>query len=169
MDKKQIITNWFDEYGDDIYQFFVYRVGMKDVEDLVQEVFIRALHHYESFQGNATPKSWLYSIARNLAIDEIRKKSRDRWKIFFVGEERKMDGIETPDDLLTRSEVNKELYKAIHKLKPSYRDVIILRGLKELSIQETATILDWKEEKVRLTYHRAKQTLKEKLGGSIYE
>ncbi|MBB2482931.1 RNA polymerase sigma factor [Bacillus sp. APMAM] len=66
MDSKKIISDWFHQYSDDIYQFFLYRIRPSDVEDLVQEVFIRAIKGLQSFQGNSSPKTWLFSIARNV-------------------------------------------------------------------------------------------------------
>lgn len=52
------------------------------------------------------------------------------------------------------------LQKALTELKPEFRNVIILRGLKEFSIKETAEILNWKESKVKTNYFRAMQKLK---------
>ncbi|MDG5786362.1 RNA polymerase sigma factor [Evansella sp. AB-P1] len=166
MENKRIIIKWFDLYSDDIYQFLIYRVGVKDAEDLVQEVFIRALKNIDSFQDEGKEKSWLYSIARNLAVDEIRKRSRNKWKTLLssdIGQEGTNEV--TPETILEKNEINIALYNGIHRLKPTYRDVIILKGLKELSVSETAAVLDWKESKVRLTYHRAKLALKRELGG----
>ncbi|PUB16677.1 RNA polymerase sigma factor [Paenisporosarcina sp. OV554] len=77
MGKNQQISLWFDLYSDVIYQFFLYRIGSSDVEDLVQVVFIQAIKSYDSFNEAASPKTWLYSIARHLAIDEIRGKKLD--------------------------------------------------------------------------------------------
>lgn len=169
MEINEIITDWFDKYCDDIYQFIVYRVGFSDAEDLTQEVFIRAIRSYDSFKGETSPKSWLLSIARNIAIDELRKRNRNKWKSAFLSitPSKEPTNKETPDYVLFKSEFNKELYDAIQLLKPQYRDVIVLKGLKELSVTETADVLGWKENKVRLTYHRAKKALKAELGGNL--
>lgn len=56
--------------------------------------------------------------------------------------------------------------KALLTLKPDYRNVVILRGLKEFSIKETAEVLNWKESKVKTDYHRAIKLLKESLSKS---
>lgn len=57
----------------------------------------------------------------------------------------------------------KVLQAALLTLKPDHRNVVILRGLKEYSIKETAEILYWKESKVKVDYHRALNLLKKKL------
>jgi RNA polymerase sigma-70 factor (ECF subfamily) len=80
---KSRISDWFYQYSNDVYQFLIYYLGSVDVEDMVQEVFIRAIKNEQSFQESSTPKTWLFSIARNLAIDEIRRKQEEESKICF--------------------------------------------------------------------------------------
>lgn len=153
------ISDWFHQYSNDLYHFFVYYLGSTDVEDLVQEVFIRAIKKQDSFQEKSSPKTWLFSIARHIAIDEIRRKQRGRVKEFIFKQSVDSYSTNTPEQVLEFNETNKELFKAIQTLKKSYRDVVVLRGIKELSVSETAEILNWKEEKVRLTFHRALKAL----------
>ena len=105
MSNKQVISKWFYLYSDDIYQFLFYRLSSKhhDVEDLVQEVFIRALRNLDRFKGEASPKTWLYSIAKNVAIDAIRKSKRDKWKWLLLIESEKVPEnvtMETPEEAL---------------------------------------------------------------------
>jgi RNA polymerase sigma-70 factor, ECF subfamily len=166
MEKNQQISQWFDLYSDDIYHFLYYRMGTQDVDDLVQEVYIRAIKSYDSFQGNSSPKTWLYSIARHLAIDEIRKKQRNKWKDILSFDSAHEPRTEcTPEHIIGLSEENLELVQAIHTLSSNYREILILRGVNGLNTTETAAILDWNENKVRSTYHRAKQLLMKKMGG----
>lgn len=90
------ISDWFYLYNKDIYHFLVYYIGSGDVEDLVQEVFIRAIKGFDSYQEQASPKTWLISIARHVAIDEIRRRKRLRMKqdVWFWDDETDM---ETPE------------------------------------------------------------------------
>jgi RNA polymerase sigma-70 factor, ECF subfamily len=153
------ISDWFHQYSNDLYQFLIYYLGSSDVEDLVQEVFIRAIKNMDSFEEKSSPKTWLFSIARHIAIDEMRRKQRSKIKnlIFLRNQESQVSN--TPESFLNLTETKRDLYKAIQQLKENYRDVIILRGIKDLSVEETAEILNWKEEKVRLTFHRAIKAL----------
>jgi RNA polymerase sigma-70 factor, ECF subfamily len=153
------ISDWFYQYSNDLYQFLIYYLGSSDVEDLVQEVFIRAIMNMDSFEEKSSPKTWLFSIARHIAIDEMRRKQRSKLKnmIFLRNQESQVSN--TPESFLNLTETKKDLYKAIQQLKENYRDVIILRGIKDLSVEETAEILNWKEEKVRITFHRAIKAL----------
>jgi RNA polymerase sigma-70 factor, ECF subfamily len=153
------ISDWFHQYSNDLYQFLIYYIGSSDVEDLVQEVFIRAIKNMDSFEEKSSPKTWLFSIARHIAKDEIRRKQRLKIKNLILMGNQEMQQSKTPESFLNLSETNKDLYNAIQQLKKNYRDVIILRGIKELSVEETAEILNWKNEKVRLTFHRAIKAL----------
>jgi RNA polymerase sigma-70 factor, ECF subfamily len=160
----EIIADWFDLYGNDVYHFLIYRVGPADAEDLLQEVFIKALKGFNGFKENSSPKTWLFSIARNLAIDESRKKKTKKWADTVpldTANEPKTDT--SPETILDLNESTKSIYQCIQLLKPNYQDVIILRGIKELSVQETASILKWSESKVKSTHHRAKIALHEEL------
>lgn len=174
MSNKQVISNWFYLYSDDIYQFLFYRLSSKhhDVEDLVQEVFIRALRNLDRFKGEASPKTWLYSIAKNVAIDAIRKSKRDKWKWLLLIESEKVPEnvtMETPEELYFISEEQKDLLNAIRSLKEAYQEVLIMRVIKELTVQETSAALGWTENKVRSTLHRARLALQAKLGGDDHE
>ncbi|QED46627.1 RNA polymerase sigma factor [Cytobacillus dafuensis] len=153
------ISEWFYEYSNDIYQFLIYYLGTSDVEDLVQEVFIRAIKSVDHFEGKSSPKTWLFSIARHVAIDEIRKRKRRKMKDILMMRPHEDEALNNPEKVFNMNETNQELHRVIQTLKSNYRDVIILRGIKELSISETANVLNWSEEKVRLTFHRAIKAL----------
>ncbi|WP_456273533.1 RNA polymerase sigma factor [Bacillus sp. AK031] len=162
-----IISEWFRQYSHDVFDFLVYYTGSLDVEDLVQEVFIKAFKGLKSYKGQSKPKTWLFSIARNVAIDEARKRKKKFWQATVPFDERlgPNDG-ETPEKILHQNEEKQELYRSIRKLKSSYRDVVLLRGIQNLSVAETAEVLNWKEGKVRTNYHRALKSLRKQEGGT---
>ncbi|MET3682905.1 RNA polymerase sigma-70 factor (ECF subfamily) [Alkalibacillus flavidus] len=170
MQKTTLISVWYERYSDELYNFLLYRVGKADVEDLLQEVFIRAYKGLDSFNGDANPKTWLYSIARNISIDEIRRRQRPKWKSMMPFESHHEPKTErTPEHVLELDEEKQAVYQAIQSLKPAFRDVLILRGIKEFSVREAADVLNWTENKVRSTYHRAKQKLADEIGGDPRE
>jgi RNA polymerase sigma-70 factor, ECF subfamily len=157
--KLERISSWFESYSDDIYHYLVYYTGRKDVEDLVQEVFLKAMRGVTNFKGTSSPKTWLISIARNTAIDEARKQKMLRF-VPFQDNSQTEEGKKLNPALI--SQVNDDyatLYEAISQLKKSYRDVILLRKISELSAKETAEVLNWKVDKVNLTLHRAMNAL----------
>lgn len=96
----------------------------------------------------------MFAIARSVAIDEKRKTKLINWlpDIFL---RHLVSPDKTPEESLELSENKRLLYDIINQLKRSYRDVLILRGIKGLSSKETAEVLGWSEAKVSLTLHRA--------------
>ncbi|MGP4107666.1 RNA polymerase sigma factor [Virgibacillus sp. L01] len=164
MDNKEIISDWFEKYGNDIYHFLIYRIGPVDAEDLLQEVFIKALRGFNSYQEKSNPKTWLFSIARNVAVDEVRKRKVRKWMSHIPLENtNEPETTFSPQSILDHEEEHQTIYRAIKQLKSNYQDVIILRGIKELSIAETADVLKWSKSKVRSTQHRARLALHEAL------
>lgn len=164
------VTEWFKAYHNDIFNFLVYYTGTMDVEDLVQEVFVKAVRNIHTFKGDSNPKTWLISIARNIAIDEgrkVRKEASKRNRLTqFIGLGRTQ---QSPEQIIGLSETKAELYAAMKTLKQTYYDVLMFRGINELSVVETAHALKWSENKVHLTYHRALKALEKKIGGNKYD
>ncbi|CDQ20333.1 RNA polymerase sigma factor [Halobacillus karajensis] len=156
MDNRKL-ESWYEEYSQDIFNFLVYYNQTDDVDDLLQEVFFKAWKKSCTFKGNSSPKTWLYSIARRVSIDNFRKQ---KLKNLFRLQEN-LEHVDTPEKRLMDKEEIIELHNAIKSLKRSYREVVICRGILELSINETAEILQWSNEKVNTTYHRAKLKLGE--------
>jgi RNA polymerase sigma-70 factor, ECF subfamily len=76
LDKEKMIEQLFIKYNSYIYHFFVYYTQSTDVDDLVQECFMKALKGIHKFEGKSDPKTWLVSIARRVAIDHHRGKRK---------------------------------------------------------------------------------------------
>ncbi|OCA91500.1 RNA polymerase subunit sigma [Bacillus sp. FJAT-27225] len=153
--------NLYHEYNQDLFNYLFFMIGNREqAKDIVHDAFARAFEKYESFNGD-NPKSWLYRIARNLAIDHIRRKKPFRYYFDFIpvipSNER------GPEQIVMFNETERHLYKAMHRLKHSYREVIVLRKIKELSVLETSQVLGWSENKVKVTLFRAMKELKKEL------
>ncbi|MEH7300281.1 sigma-70 family RNA polymerase sigma factor, partial [Neobacillus drentensis] len=64
----------YEKYHQDLFSFLYYLVNSREqAEDLIQEVYIRIFKSYGTFQGKSSEKTWLFSIARHVAIDSFRK------------------------------------------------------------------------------------------------
>ncbi|WP_281349682.1 RNA polymerase sigma factor [Ornithinibacillus caprae] len=74
-----------------------------------------------------------------------------------------------PNELMVQNELKELVHDAISKLKPTYRVVVILRGINELSIKETAEILQYSESKVKVNYHRALKDLRRRINIDVRE
>ncbi|MEC1155532.1 RNA polymerase sigma factor [Cytobacillus horneckiae] len=167
MSNKEIIREWYSLYADDIYNYLIYYLNDKsDVEDILQEVFIRAIRNLDNFKGNSHPKTWLIQIARNIAIDQSRKQKRLSNLFSKITNKHQTTSLETS---FIDNENILELYKNINRLPTKYREIVIMRGILELSTKEVSQITGNKESNINLLFHRAKLKLKENYfeGGSI--
>ncbi|MEH7437623.1 RNA polymerase sigma factor [Neobacillus drentensis] len=163
MERTHQIEKWFIDYEKDVTNYLVYYTGTTDVEDLVQETFLRAMRAINRFKNESSPKTWLISIARNTAIDFYRKKSSwNRLKQLINLESPKLREQGAEEKVVKKMEYTR-LYETINALKPNYRDVILLRGISELSSQEAGQVLGWSENKVNVTFYRAVKKLNERL------
>ncbi|MEK4231327.1 RNA polymerase sigma factor [Solibacillus sp. FSL H8-0538] len=148
----------------DVFRFLVCFSGnQNDAEDLTQEVFIRVLKNLPNFKSGNNLKTWIFSIAKHVAVDHYRKKKFI--SVFKNGFFTQLESNDKkPDEVLETAEMEQFVHEAISKLKPNYRAVVILRGINEFSIKETSEILQCSESKVKVDYHRALKDLKRKLG-----
>lgn len=159
MDAGRQVELWFHEYEKDITNYLVYYTESKDVEDLVQETFLKAFQSFGSFKFESTPKTWLISIARNAAIDFSRKRSV--WHNLNDKLVRKTSRKELSitEEIIIQKAESARLLEAINALKINYRDVVLLRGIADLSAEEAAQVLGWTDNKVNVTFHRALKKL----------
>ena len=156
--------------------------------DIVQEAHIKAYTKLEEFRGSTEFFPWLATITRNEAFMYLRKYKRevtmeDDVMQFFEHTETggKVDiqlgtQSELPDATLENTQLKKLIVKHIDKLPGDFRIVFVLRAVEQLSVKETAEILNIKEETVKTRYFRAKRILRSHLqkyldvvGMQIYE
>lgn len=166
--EKQKIQEWYQLYSDDIYRFILMMIGdHEQAKDLMHDTFLKAYNNFNTFQGKSSDKNWLYRIARNVTIDYMRKRKPIR---FMVESFATIPSQELcPEKICQLGNNEEQLYRALKKLKRSYQEVIILRKIKELSIQETAEVLDWNETKVKNTLFRGLEALKRQMVKEGYE
>ncbi|WP_409298012.1 RNA polymerase sigma factor SigX [Peribacillus sp. SCS-26] len=154
----------YDNYHQDLFQFLFYMVNNRETaEDLVQEVYIRVYKSYESFQGKSSERTWLYSIARNTAIDHFRKHKSWKQRLlenFDWGRNEIQDEQPLPEEFILEQEEFRLVYESLDRCTVDQKTVIVLRYIQELSISETAAVLGWTESKVKTTQHRALKNLK---------
>ncbi|MDX8364806.1 RNA polymerase sigma factor SigX [Cytobacillus sp. Hm23] len=159
-----VFQNFYEKYHQDIFQFLFYMVRNKEqAEDLVQEVYIKVLKSSDQFEGNSSEKTWLFSIARHVAIDYFRKQKGWKQKIIDSFDWHKQpvrDQTPLPEEIAVQNEEIQLMYKCLDKCTVDQRLVIVMRYLQSLSISETAEALNWTESKVKTTQHRALKVLK---------
>jgi len=159
-----VFDELYQKYHHDVFQFLFYMVRNKEqAEDLVQEVYIRVFKAHHRFEGKSSEKTWLFSIARNVAIDYFRKQKgwKDRLlEKFDWSTNQVKDNYPIPEEITVQNEEIRWIYSCLEFCTVDQRSVIILRYLQDLSISETAEALGWTESKVKTTQHRSLKVLK---------
>lgn len=154
----------YEKYHHDVFSFLYYMVKNREqAEDLVQEVYIRVLKSYDRFEGKSSEKTWLFSIARHVAIDSFRKQKGWKQRLidsFDWNKQDVKDQAPLPEDIALQNEQVQILYICLDKCTIDQRMVLILRYIQSLSIVETAQSLGWTESKVKTTQHRGLKVLK---------
>ncbi len=127
-------------------------------EELTQETFYRAFARQREFRGESDEVTWLCAIAKNLFIDEKRRLSRH-------GEipENLPDHGKSPAKTVEDRDSSFRIHLALHKLEEPHREVFELRVFGELSFREIGMIFGKTENWARVTYHRARIKLQERM------
>ncbi len=158
-------------FKDKVFQLCYRMVGNRhDAEDIAQEAFIRAYINIHTYDMNRKFSTWLYRIATNLSIDRLRKRKPD----YFLDAE--IEGTEgltmysqipsddlKPEEMVESLEFQEWIQKEINELPVSYRSVIVLKYIEELSLKEIGEILDLPIGTVKTRIHRGREALRKRL------
>jgi len=143
-----------------------------DAEDAAQEAFIKIYRNLKNFRGEAKFSTWVLTIARNEGLGWLRKRSsRPEEPLEPVLDESHgdftpallTDWREVPPEALERKELRDCLHHAVLSLPPIYREVVQLRDIDELDVQETADVLGITPGSVKVRLHRARIMLQKEL------
>ncbi len=140
----------------------IYRMlnDQNEAEDLVQETFLRVWTHRQDYDFSYCLSTWIYTIALNLAKNELRKRRKFK---FFSLLEMTEKGLELPDPKLGPSALGHMLEGAIGKLPGKYKEAFLLRDVEQLPYEEVAQILGVPLGTVKSRVNRARAVLKDEL------
>ena len=137
---------------------------------MTQETFLKAWRNLESFRSDASFSTWLYRLASNACLDQLRSARRRPVQSLTVadadGEEQTLevpDNAPSPEDSLICKEERELLQKAMGALDPQERQILTLRVVNDLSYTQIAEALDLKEGTVKSRLARARDHLRKKL------
>lgn len=156
MKSTEDVNRVMDAYADMVRRIcFVHLKNRHDTEDVFQNVYMKYLLYEGSFASSEHEKAWFARVTINACTDWLRALSRKKWvPLEVLSEERAV--LDEPSN---------EVLEAVLKLPEKYRDVIYLFYYEEYSAVEIAEILGKKENTVYTWLSRAKDILREKLGG----
>jgi RNA polymerase sigma-70 factor, ECF subfamily len=142
----------------------VYRLlGWSDeVEDVVQEVFLKVLKNLTHFRGQSSLETWLTTITVN-TCRSWRRKRLMRWDFLKRFQQRTSESLHVSPEPNPDSDMLRTVRRAVQKLPIRYREVIVLRYLEQLPTAQIAAILGLNLNTVNVRLNRARVQLKEKL------
>jgi RNA polymerase sigma-70 factor (ECF subfamily) len=139
---------------------FVAGVGERDsVDEVVQDTFVRAFGAIDSFRGESTFRTWLFTIARRLILDRRRSERRSR----VVATVEEGDAVTAFDalDTMVADESMARVRRAVEALSPRQKEIFTLRLEQGLSYKEIAELVGSTEGAARVHYHNAMRAVKE--------
>jgi RNA polymerase sigma-70 factor, ECF subfamily len=141
---------------------FVASLGEReDVDEVVQDTFVRAFGSLDAFRGESSLRTWLFTIARRLVLDRRRADRRNR-EVKAVQDADAASAYDALDGLIA-VESEGRIREAMGRLSPTQREVFTLRVTEGLSYKEIAEVVGTTEGAARVHYHNALRTVKEML------
>ena len=158
---QEAFAQLYEEHFDRIYRYVTLRIGDEmEAEDLTQQVFLNALRSISSFRWKGIPFSaWLFRIARNQAVDYLRKKKRTAAPL----DESLASSGDSPQLAAERKLDIERLLSATKQLTEAQREVISLRFTSELSIAQVAEVMGKSQGAVKALQHSAIVALRKAL------
>jgi RNA polymerase sigma-70 factor (ECF subfamily) len=153
---------FYDQYVTRIYRFVFIKVSNKQVaEDLTQEIFLKVWQHLVDKKDIQNFQAFIFRVARNSIIDYYRRAYRQELPLDYVDETKHEALIDDKTEDLDKSLDSEKLLKQLKSLKAEYQEVLLLRYVEDMSIEDIASILQKDKNNVRVLIHRATIKLKE--------
>jgi RNA polymerase sigma-70 factor (ECF subfamily) len=155
----QAATQLVRRHSDALARFAVSSGERTEIEELVQDTFVRAFSSIDSFRGESSFRTWLFTIERRLMLDRRRAERREPVVVAVepsdaVTEYNALDG-------LIAEEAESTVRRAIDALSPMQKEVFTLRVEQGLSYRDIAAIVGTSEGAARVHYHNAIRAVKE--------
>ena len=155
----QASEKMYEAYYMRVYSYVVTISGSRELaEEITQETFCRAMTKSASFRREADEVTWLCTIAKNLFYDEKRRQK----KTGPIPEDIEADG-KSIEQISADRDSSFRVHLALHALEEPYREIFELRVFGELGFKDIGTIFGKTENWARVTYHRARLKLQERM------
>lgn len=154
MDFEKLYNTYFME----VYSYVMTIMKNRHIaEEITQEVFYKALKSKKSFRGASSEFTWLCAIAKNTCMDELRKKSG------FEELNEELPHETNVEQMLEDEEMTLRIHQILHGMEEPYKEVFQLRIFGELSFLKIGNIFGKTENWARVTYHRARLKIQERM------
>lgn len=152
-------TRLVERHAAALGRFAVSSGARSDIDELVQDTFVRAFNSLDGFRGDSSFRTWLFTIERRLLLDRRRTEARRRDRV----EIQESDAVTEFDALdgMVADETQVKLHEAVKRLSPTQRQVFVLRVAEGMSYKEIAEAAGTTEGAARVHYHNAMHAVKE--------
>jgi RNA polymerase sigma-70 factor (ECF subfamily) len=163
-----VLERLVEQYQYRLVRYLVSLLGRRDgVDDLVQETWLRVLERGESYDGRSRFEPWLFRVARNIALDAMRKQP------MFSLDSNEEDVVRSspassepsPYTLAARTQDAERLAHSLQALEPAFREALMLRFQEDLSLQEISAIVGAPVSTVASRIYRGLATLRPQFEG----
>jgi RNA polymerase sigma-70 factor (ECF subfamily) len=141
--------------------------NVEDAADVTQEAFLRVHRNMARFRGDSSFTTWLYRVVVNLAITELRRRSRSRTQLMedIAPAETwraEADSVDEPALHLEMGQERETVQRILRHLPPDYRAVLVLRHFQQLAYEEICQVLGLTMSQVKTRLHRARKMFKDR-------
>jgi RNA polymerase sigma-70 factor (ECF subfamily) len=155
-----LLGELFERHHQRLYHFFLRLARSRSAaEDLVQEVFVRMLKYRHTFRVDSEFVPWMFTLARNAATDLYRARPKELPETEDTPEP--AADLPHPIEGIERAEQAQKLQRALARLAPERREILVLARFSELKYDRIAEMLGISEGAVKVRVHRALKDLKE--------
>jgi len=157
----------FDRYSRPVLSFIFDMVGDRSLaEDLAQETFVRAFRGLSTLREETKLSTWLFGIARNCALEQLRSRRRNEGNVEIDAEPafELHDRARTPSSQLLDKELSGVIQTALARLDEDKRTVFTLKILQQRSYEEIAEITGFSVGKLKTDLHRARAEMRKRIG-----
>jgi len=165
---KEVFIRVYDDFAGDIYRFVYFKVGhVEEAKDLTSMVFLKTWNHIQnnSLTSSSTLRALLYKIARTSIVDYYRETG-SKLEVSLDDEDNHLEILDETHDLEGDVDRNADLLRIKSKLpllKEEYREIIVLKFVNDLEIDEISEVTGKTKGNVRVLLHRSLSALKDLL------
>jgi RNA polymerase sigma-70 factor (ECF subfamily) len=164
-----VLEALIERYQYRLVRYLIYLLGKRDgVDDLVQETWLRVLDRGSSYDGHSRFEPWLFRVARNIAVDALRKRRNS--SLDLDEDDNRVrpspaSNAPSPYTLAARTEDAERLAHLLQTLEPVYREALVLRFQEDLSLQEISVVVGAPVSTVASRIYRGLATLRPEFQG----
>ena len=151
------------QYENQVYNIAYGMLGSpEDAQDITQDVFVSVWEKIGQFRFRSKFSTWLYRIAKNVSLNEKSRRTSRKTDVVEIDDSQAWVPVDyqTPEDEILASEQQQILHKALGQLKESYRTILVLREMDELSYEDLSAVLGCSIGRVKSRLYEARMQLR---------